>query len=147
MGARTVAAAAFALFLKGRRALERAEAESSAPDAARLLLQVARALAQRAAAEGAAHAARLLLVATDARCLVAARLGGVPVYFRLLEGSPECSRCQLGPSTKGREAAVRAHQQSRAVVVATAREPGAHWLELPDGHALAVGPSLQPEVL
>jgi hypothetical protein len=33
------------------------------------------------------------------------------------------------------------------VVVATAHEPGAHWLELPDGRALAVGPGLQPEVV
>jgi len=147
VGARTLAAAAFALFLKGRRALERGDGEVAAPDAARLLLQVSRALAQRAAAEGAAHAARLLLLATDARCLVAARLGAVAVHFRLLEGSRECSRCQLGPGTRGREAAVRAHEQSRAVVVATAPEPGAHWLELKDGQALAVGPSLQPEVL
>ncbi len=147
VGARTLAAAAFALFLKGLRALERAEGEVGAADAAQLLLQVARALAQRAAAEGAAHAARLLLLATDARWLVAARLGAVGVHFRLLEGSPECSRCELGPGTRGREAAVRAHEQSRAVVVATAPEPGAHWLELKDGQALAVGPSLQPEVL
>ncbi|MGO8971043.1 MAG: class II glutamine amidotransferase [Myxococcaceae bacterium] len=147
VGARTLAAAAFALFLKGKRGLERADAEVPAPDAAGLLLQVARALAHKAAQEGAAHSARLLLVATDARCLVAARLGAVPVHFRLLEGSAECARCQLGPSTRGRAEAVRAHQQSRAVVLATAPEPGAHWLELPEGHALAVGPSLQPELV
>ncbi len=147
VGARTLASAAFALFLKGRRAFERSEGEASAPDAARLLLQVARDLAQRAAAEGAAHAARLLLLATDARCLVAARLGSLPVHFRLLEGTAECARCQLGPRTRGREEAMRAHQKCRAVVVATAPEPGAHWLELPEGHALAVGPTLQPEVL
>ena len=147
VGVRTLGSAAFGLFLKGRRALERADAEVAPKDAARLLLQVARALAQKAAAEGAAHAARLLLVAADARGLVAARLGAVPVYFRLLEGSGVCSRCQLLPTTRGREAAVRAHEQARAVVVATSPEPGAHWLELKDGQALAVGPSLQPEVL
>jgi hypothetical protein len=147
VGARTLGAAAFGLFLKGMRALERGEADVPPPEAAKLLLQVGRALAHRAAAEGAAHSARLLLVATDARCLLAARLGGLRLYFRLLEGSGECSRCQLAPSTRGREAAVRTHQQARAVVVATAPVPGAHWLELPEGHALAVGTTLQPEVV
>jgi hypothetical protein len=147
LGARTLGAAAFALFLKGMRVLERADADVPAPEAARLLLQVAHALAQRAAEEGAAHAARLLLVASDGRCLVAARLGGLPLYFRLLEGSAECARCQLGPATRGRDAAVRTHQQARAVVVATSPEPGAPWLELTDGRALAVGPTLQPAVV
>jgi hypothetical protein len=147
VGARTLGAASFSLFLKALRALERSDAEVPAADAARLLLQVGRTLAQRAATEGAAHAARLLLFATDGRSLLTARLGGLPVYFRLLEGSGECKRCQLAASTRGREAAVRTHLQARAVVVATAHEPGAHWLELPDGRALAVGPGLQPEVV
>jgi hypothetical protein len=147
VGARTLGAAAFGLFQKGIRVLERADSDVPAPEAAHLLLQVARALAQKAAEEGAAHSARLLLVATDGRCLLAARLGGLPVFFRLLEGNGECTRCQLSPSTRGRDAAVRAHLQARAVVVATAHEPGAHWLELPEGHALAVGSALQPEVV
>jgi hypothetical protein len=147
LGARTLGAAAFGLFLKGMRALERSEADAPAPEAAKLLLQVARTLAQKAAAEGAAHAARLLLVATDGRYLLAARLGASSLYFRLLEGSSACDRCQLAASTRGREAAVRTHQQARAVVVATAPVPGAHWLEVPEGHSLAVGPTLQPEVV
>jgi len=147
VGARTLGAAAFGLFLKGMRALERADAGVHAPEAAGVLLQVGRALAQRAAAEGAAHAARLILVATDARCLLAARVGAEPLYFRLLEGSGECLRCQLAPSTRGREASVRTHQQARAVVLATTPVPGAHWLELPQGHALAVGSTLQPDVV
>jgi glutamine amidotransferase len=147
VGVRTPGALAFGLFLKGMRDLERGDGEVAPSDAARLLSQVGRALAQRAASEGAAHAARLLLVATDARCLVASRLGAIPVHFRLLEGSAECSRCQLGPASRGREEAVRAHQQARAVVVATAPVPGAHWLELGDAQALAVGPNLQAEVL
>ncbi len=147
LGARTLGAAAFGLFLKGMRALERSDADVPPPDAARVLLQAARALAQRAAAEGAARAARLLLLATDARCLLAARLGEFPVYFRLLEGSADCGRCQLGTSTRGREEAVRAHLQARAVVVATAPEPGAHWLELKEGQALAVGQALLPEIV
>ena len=42
---------------------------------------------------------------------------------------------------------MRAHRQARAVVVATAREPGAHWLELPEGQALAVGQALLPELV
>jgi hypothetical protein len=147
VGARTLGAAAFSLFLKGLKALERTDAEVPAPDAARALLQVVRTLAQRAAIEGAAHAARLLLFATDGRSLLVARLGSLPVYFRLLEGSGECTRCQLAASTRGREAAVRTHLQARAVVVATAHEPGAHWLELPEGRALGVGQGLQPEVV
>jgi hypothetical protein len=147
VGARTPGAAAFALFLKGMRALERTDADVAAPDAALALLDVARTLAQKAAAEGAAHAARLLLLATDGRALLAARLGALSVSFRLLEGSAECGRCQLTASTRGREEAVRAHLHARAVVVATAPVEGAPWLELKDGHALAVGPSLQPQLL
>jgi hypothetical protein len=147
VGARSLGAAAFGLFLKGLRGLERGDTEAHAPEAAGVLLQVGRALAQRAAAEGAAHAARLLLVATDGRCLLAARLGGPPLSFRLLEGSGECLRCQLGPSTRGREASVRTHQQARAVVLATSPVPGAHWLELPEGHGLAVGSTLLPDVV
>jgi hypothetical protein len=147
VGARTLGAAAFAVFLRGMRTLDRSDADVPARDAAAVLLEVARALARRAAAEGAAHAARLLLLATDGRVLLAARLGGLPVSFRLLEGSAECARCQLLASTRGREEAARAHLHARAVVLATAPEPGAPWLELPEGHALAVGRSLQPEVL
>ncbi|HXX32744.1 MAG TPA: class II glutamine amidotransferase [Myxococcaceae bacterium] len=147
VGARTPAGAALALFLKGLRSLAPAGAEIDAASAARLLAQVGRALAHRAASEGAAHAARLLLVATDARMLVATRLGASPLHFRLLEGSAECARCGLGPRTRGRDEVVRAHRQARAVVVATTPVPGAHWLELEDGQALAVGPSLQPEVV
>jgi len=145
--ARTPAEAALMLFLRGMRALVPAGTEVDATSAARLLAEVGRALAHRAASEGAAHSARLLLVATDARVLVAARLGDTPLYFRLLEGTGECARCQLGPRTRGREEVVRAHRQARAVVVATNPVPGAHWLALDDGQALAVGTSLQPEVV
>jgi hypothetical protein len=148
VGARTLGAAAFGLFLKGMRTLERgADADVPPLEGARLLLQVARALAQKAVAEGAARAARLLLLATDGRCLLAARLGELPLYFRLLEGSADCGRCQLGTTTGGREEAVRAHLQARAVVVATSPEPGAHWLELGPGQALAVGQTLVPEIV
>jgi hypothetical protein len=147
VGARTLGAAAFALFLKGMRALERTEADVPTREAARLLLQVARVLAQTAAAEGAAHAARLLLLATDGRCLLAARLGELSVCFRLLEGSADCARCQLSSSTRGRDETRRAHLGARAVAVATQPEPSAHWLELKDGRALSVGPPLQPEVV
>jgi hypothetical protein len=147
VGARTLGAAAFGLFLKGMRALERADADVPPLEAARLLSQLARSLAQRAVAEGAARAARLLLLATDGRSLLAARLGELPVYFRLLEGSADCDRCQLGTATRGRDEAVRAHLQARAVVVATSPEPGAHWLELGPGQALAVGQTLLPEVV
>lgn len=143
LGARTLAACAFGLFHKGLRAF----AALPAADSARVLLDAARALAERARAEGATHAARLALVASDGRSLVAARLGDVPLYFRLLEGSPECVRCQLQLTTRGREAAVRTHQQARAVVVAAPHVPGAHWLELRHGQALAVDPTLQPAVL
>jgi hypothetical protein len=145
--ARTLGAAAFALFLKGLRPLEAVDAEVEAEAAARLLAAVSRGLAERAASEGAAHAARLLLLATDGRVLVATRRGGAPLWFRLLEGSSDCARCQLTASSRGQEALVRAHQQARAVVVATAPVPSAHWLALGDGQALAVGPSLCPEVL
>jgi len=144
---RTPAEAALMLFLRGMRALAPAGAEVAPTPAARVLAEVGRELARRSASEGAAHSARILLVATDAKMLIATRLGANPLYFRLLEGTGECTRCQLGPRTRGREEVVRAHRQARAVVVATNPVPGAHWLALDDGQALAVGKSLQPEVL
>jgi len=146
VGTRSVASASFALFLA---ALPQPDQNRPLParDAARMLGQVARVLAQRSAAEGAVRAARLLLMATDGRVLLAARTGEVPAQMRLLEGEARCRRCAVDENSKSRSL-VRAHLRSRSVVVTSIPlGPGAHWLPIPDGAALGVGPSLEPELL
>ena len=143
---RSVAAASFALFLGALPPLDQ-NRPLAARDGARMLGQVARVLAQRSAAEGAARAARLLLMATDGRVLLAARTGDVPAQMRLLEGEARCRRCALDEHSKSRSL-VRAHLRSRSVVVTSVPlGTGAHWLPIPDGGALGVGPSLEPELI
>jgi hypothetical protein len=146
VGTRSVAAASFSLFLAALPAPDQ-NRPLAARDGARMLGQVARVLSQRSAAEGAARAARLFLMVTDGRVLLAARSGDVPVQMRLLEGEGRCRRCAIDEQSKSRSL-VRAHLRSRSVVVTSVPlGPGAHWLPLPDGGALGVGPSLEPELL
>jgi hypothetical protein len=112
-----------------------------------MLAQVGRVLADRSAAEGAARAARLLLLATDGRVFLAARTGDVPAQVRLLEGEGRCRRCGIDEQSKSR-ALVRAHLRSRAVAVTSVPlGPGAHWLAIPDGGGVGVGPSHELEQL
>jgi glutamine amidotransferase len=146
VGTRSVASASFALFLGALPPLDQ-NRPLAARDGARMLGQVARVLAQRSAAEGAARAARLFLMATDGRVLLAARTGDLPAQIRLLEGEARCRLHGLDEQSKSR-ALVRAHLRSRSVAVTSAPlGPGAHWIPLPDGGALGVGPSLEPELL
>jgi hypothetical protein len=146
VGIRTPAAASFALFLAALPAPDE-NRPLAARDGARMLAQVGRVLAQRSAAEGAARAARLLLLATDGRVFFAARTGDVPAQVRLLEGEGRCRRCGIDEHSKSRSL-VRAHLRSRAVAVTSVPlGPGAHWLPIPDGGAVGVGPSLELEQL
>jgi len=146
VGTRSVAAASFALFL-GALPHPDENRPLAARDGARMLGQVARVLAQRSAAEGAARAARLLLMATDGRVLLAARSGDVPAQMRLLEGEGRCRLHGIDEHSKSRSL-VRAHLRSRSVAVTSVPlGQGAHWLPIPDGGALGVGPSLEPELL
>jgi len=146
VGTRSVASASFALFLGALPPLDQ-NRPLAARDGARMLGQVARVLAQRSAAEGAVRAARLLLMATDGRVMLAARTGDLPAQMRLLEGEARCRRCGLDDQSKSR-ALVRAHLRSRSVAVTSVPlGPGAHWLPIPDGGALGVGPSLEPELV
>jgi len=146
VGTRTAAAASFALFLGALPAPDQ-NRPLVARDGARMLGQVARVLTRRSAAEGAARAARLLLMATDGRVLLAARTGDLPAQMRLLEGDAQCARCALDEHSKSRSL-VRAHLRSRSVAVTSIPlGAGAHWLPIPDGGALGVGPSLEPELV
>jgi len=146
VGTRSVAAASFALFL-GALPPPDSNRPLAARDGARILGNVARVLAQRSAAEGAVRAARLLLMATDGRVLLVARSGDIPAQMRLLEGEARCRRCGIDEQSKSR-ALVRAHLRSRAVAVTSVPlGPGAHWLPIPDGGAVGVGPSLELEQL
>ena len=146
VGTRTVASSAFALFLASLRSTD-PDRPLAPRDGARRLAQVARALAVRAAAEGAARSARLLLLATDGQVLLAARVGDVAARVALLEGTASCVRCGIQAGTK-MDVQVRGHLRARAVAVTTfPLTAGTHWLELSDGGALGVGPTLELELV
>ena len=146
VGSRTVASSAFALFLASLRSTDPDRA-LGARDGARRLAQVGRVLALRSAAEGAARAASLLLLATDGRVLLAARVGDVPTQVALLEGTASCVRCGIQGQSK-MDIQVRGHLRARAVAVTSfPLAPGTHWLSVPDGGALGVGPTLELEMV
>jgi hypothetical protein len=112
-----------------------------------MLGAAARLVAQYSSDTGAVHVASFNAVATNARLLVAARLSAAPLYYALLEGAPQCEACGLLPGRSEVDPVVRAHARSRAVAVASHLRPGARWLELPSGQALAVGPELAPSLI
>jgi hypothetical protein len=146
VGSRTVSSSAFALFLASLRSTD-PERPLGARDGARRLAEVGRVLALRAAAEGAARSARLLLLATDGQVLLAARVGDVPARVALLEGTASCVRCGIQAASK-MDVQVRGHLRSRAVAVTTfPLAAGSHWLDIPDGGALGVGPTLELEMV
>jgi len=121
VGTRSLASASFALFLA---ALPQPDQNRplAARDGARMLGQVG-------------------------RVLLAARTGDLPAQMRLLEGEARCRRCAVDENSKSRSL-VRAHLRSRSVVVTSVPlGAGAHWLPIPDGGSLGVGPSLEPELL
>jgi hypothetical protein len=132
----TPAEATFALFLKLLREAGRTDEPSlDAALAAQLLSRTVRAVQQLGTEAGASRPATLTLLATNGRVLVAARSGDEPLYYALLEGSGECTRCGLD----GRQAELlRAHRRRRTVAIASHPLDPTGWIELPAATALAV---------
>lgn len=141
------AEACFALFLKLLRDTGHTDDDRLEPAlGAQLLGKTARTLAQLAQEAGAGVRGQLTLLATNGQMLLAARLGGAPLYYSLLEGSDRCGRCGL---EGGGELAplAREHRLRRTVALATHVVRPAGWLELADGRALAVDRDLALQTL
>lgn len=143
----TVSEAVFALYLAQLRDLGRMEdPHLQAPLAAQLLLKAARTVEQISGEVGGTSKSTLCLAATNGRILVAARLGGMPLSYKLLEGDAACARCDLKADGKDSEPLVRDHRRRRSVVLATHPKNGG-WLEVADGSALAIDRKLALQVL
>jgi predicted glutamine amidotransferase len=143
----TVSESIFALYLAQLRELGRMEdANLPAPLAAQLLLKAARMVEQISAEVGGTSKSTLNLAATNGRILVAARLGAEPIHYKLLEGEAVCERCELTADGRDSEPLVRDHRRRRSVVLAT-RPTNSGWLEVEDGHALAIDRKLSIQVL
>jgi predicted glutamine amidotransferase len=143
----TVSEAIFALFLAQLRDLGRMEdVHLPAPLAAQLLLKAARTVEQISAEVGGTSKSTLNLCATNGRLLIAARLGGQPLCYKLLEGDAVCERCELTGAGSDSGPLVRDHRRRRSVVLAT-RPKNNGWLEVADGEALAVDRKLSLQVL
>ncbi|AKQ67367.1 glutamine amidotransferase, class-II [Myxococcus hansupus] len=134
----------FATFLKNLRDLGRTEdPRLEAELAGRVLADTAREVARAAAQAGVARTPSLNLVATNGTLLAATRFGEPPLFCTRLEGAAECELCEVTPSTPDTQPAVSAHRRRHTVVVASHLKRSAGWVELAQGHTLAVGPDLQ----
>jgi glutamine amidotransferase len=84
-------------------------------------------------------------VVTNGRVLGALRRGH-PVWVASVEGLPECSVHEVGPSSKELDPKVRAHRSVRAVILAsgTQAHPPEGARELAEGEVLALPRTLDP---
>lgn len=134
----------FALFLKGLRDLGRTDDARLEPElTAKLLLQSGAVLDRLVREAGATEASGLSMVATNGRMLVAARGGPAPLFYKLLEGSPQCDRCGLDETAADSDSRVPAHRRVRTVFVTTTPVAANGWLSLEQGEALAVDQNLK----
>ncbi|MFL5320350.1 MAG: class II glutamine amidotransferase [Myxococcaceae bacterium] len=133
----------FALFLKELRDLGRTDDSRLEPEvAAKLLLSTGHVMQNLAAEAGATERSALNMVATNGRMLLAARLGPVPLFYKLLEGSRLCERCGLTDRTPESNSLVGAHKRVRSVLVSSSPVSASGWIQLEDGEALAVDSKL-----
>jgi glutamine amidotransferase len=138
--------AAFALFLEGLRELGRTDDRSlEAERAAQLAGRAARRLSRLSAEAGASRTASVSLVATNARTLVAARLGSEPLFYTLLEGTDVCAPCGVTAESPELRPLVRAHRRCRSVAVATHAQ-GGRWIEIAPGQVLSVNDRAEVKV-
>ena len=135
---------AFALFLSALRDIGRM-------DDGQLEAMVAAGVMGRAMRQFETHVTEsggkmpgLVTVATNNRVLVAARVGEVPLFYKLLEGSASCAPCELDGSAEA-EPQVRAHLRRRTVAVATQVKDARNWIAVEPGSAVAVDRKLNLE--
>jgi glutamine amidotransferase len=143
-----VSEAIFAAFLSGLRSVGRIEDSAlEAPLAAQLLSRAAHTAEQVTKEVGVKDRPEINLVATNGRLLVAAHLGPKPLWYTLLEGEAQCTRCGIPRGAPDTEPLVREHRRRRSLVVASDPLSQSGWLELPDGGALAIDRRLQVQAI
>ncbi len=135
----------FLLELPGTARTE--DAEVTATDAADALGHAARTIENLARGAGATRPSALNLVGTNGRSLVAVRLGGGALFYAPFEGMSRCDHCGILESTPDTNPLVRSHRMLRSVAVTTDVAGTNTWIEIPEGHALAVGKNLDLRVL
>lgn len=141
----SVEEAGFVTFLAELRSLGRMDdPDLEAPLAAQLLGRTA---AHVEKASGQAHRVPLAMVATNGRLLVATSRGGQSLSYRLLEGDGACARCELTGEEKAATPLVRDHRRRRSVLIANEPLRAEGWQTIPDGRSLAVGRSLELQLV
>lgn len=139
--------AAFALFLSGMREIGRTDDRAlEAKVAAEIAGRTARQLSRLSAEAGASRTSSFAIVASNARTLIAARMGTEPLFYTLLEGADVCELCGVTPESPELKPAVRAHRRCRTVAVAT-HVRGGRWMEIASGQALAVNEKAEIQLL
>lgn len=141
----TMEEAIFATFLAELRSLGRTEdPDLEAPIAAQLLSRAARHVEDAA---GPANRPALALIATNGRVVVGTARGEHPLHYRLLEGDGACARCELTGDEKAATPLVRDHRRRRSVLLATDPLKPEGWVRVPDGRAVAVGRTLELQIV
>jgi len=135
---------AFAFFLKQLRDAGRTDDPGlDGALGAQFLGRTVKELQGLARDKGLTQALSLNLIASNGRVLMATRSNREPLYYTLLEGSPQCERCKLDAGRAQDELALRAHRRRKTVVMASHPGDPAGWIELPPGHAVAVDVNLR----
>lgn len=143
-----VSEAIFAAFLAGLRSVGRIEdAALEAALAAQLLSRAALTVEQVARELGVKERPQVNLVATNGRVLVATRRGPAPLWYTLLEGEAQCTRCGIARGAPDSEPLVREHRRRRSLLVASHPTNPTGWLELPDGGSVAVDRRMQVQAI
>lgn len=129
--------AAFVRFLAELRAVGRMEDLTlDTATAAAAMASCAKGLEQVSAAVGVTERPRFAFVASNGRVVVAARRGGQPLSYLLLEGRAECARHEIAADAKDGQSMVRDHRRRRSVVISST--PAEGWVPLPESATLAV---------
>jgi predicted glutamine amidotransferase len=91
---------------------------------------------------GAQRPSRLGLVATNGRIMVASRRNG-PLHYALLEGIVPCAVHSIDLKTPESDPRVRPHRLVKAVAFASRLRSANGFIEVPEGHVVAVSRTLQ----
>lgn len=133
----------FALFLKHVRDVGGLDEPLTDPAQGAQSLALSVRLIEEVSGEMGSSTGALDCIATNGSMLLATRRGPEPLFYSLLEGSPLCVRCGIGPTTVETLPLVRAHQRRRTVAVASHPTRPSNWIEIPDGTAIAIGRDLR----
>jgi hypothetical protein len=137
--------AVFATFLSELRSLGRTEDPGlEAPLAAQLLSRTAHHVEDAA---GQAHRASMALLATNGRIVIATARGDAPLFYQLLEGDGSCARCGLTGAEAATTSLVKDHLRRRSVLLSNAPLVPEQWVRVVGGRSIAVGRTLQIQMV